>query len=77
MNDDSPIVSNLVADEIRRVVATALKKGSSLSASRAAAEILQTYPTCALSAPQLADEIMIVAASAGVAVEIGPVPKSE
>jgi len=42
-----------------------------LSARDAAATILRTYPKCGFDEAELANEVMISAASAGVAVQIG------
>lgn len=64
-------VQQLIDGEIRRYVAEAIKTGDTLSAPVHAAKILRTYPTCGLTVHELADLVMIAAAKAGVAVEIG------
>lgn len=58
-------------EEIRRIVAEAAKNGQIVSASDTAATILRTYPSCGFDEAEIADEVMLKAAHAGVAVEIG------
>jgi hypothetical protein len=53
------------------MVAEAIKSGTSLSACACAAEIVKTYPRCGLDEADLANEVMMAAARAGVPVEIG------
>lgn len=64
-------VHALVLKAIRRSVADAIRSGTIVSASDCADRILETYPTCGLSKRQLADEVMVAAAKAGVPVEFG------
>lgn len=65
----------LVMDEVVRVVSEAAADGGVISAHEAAAMILQTYPGCGISEAELADNVMMAAAGAGVVVEIGqPAP---
>lgn len=74
----SPFIQGLVTEEIRRMVAGAIEDGSTVSSASVAAQVIGTYPNCGLTEAQIADEVMIAAARAGVAVEIGgekgPVP---
>jgi hypothetical protein len=64
-------IDRLINEEIRRIVAEAVADGGILSAQKCAAQILRAYRGSALSKTELADRIMMAAASAGVAVEIG------
>ena len=63
----------MVNEEVRRIVADAVKDGGFISAQSSAAEVLRVYAGCGLTEREIADEIMIAAAKAGVAVEIGAV----
>jgi hypothetical protein len=65
-------IERLIDEEIRRIVADAVQEGGILSAQDAADHILRAYRGSALSKTEIADRIMLAAASAGVAVEIGP-----
>lgn len=65
------VVLELVFEEIERLVADAIREQSCLSTAICAARILRAYPGCALSERELANEIMMFAASAGVPVEFG------
>ena len=67
----SPFIETLVSEEVRRMVAEAIRNGTSLSASKCAAEIVKTYPRCGLDEADLANEVMMAAARGGVPVEIG------
>lgn len=71
MGSVSPFMSGLVSEEVRRVVAEAAKSGRMLSASDTAATILKTYPRCGFNEAEIANEVILKAARAGVAVEIG------
>jgi hypothetical protein len=73
MTQKPPFIQSLVLNAVRRYVAESIRSGSYLSASDCAAEILRTYPNCGIPEDELADEILIAAAKAGVAVEIGRV----
>ncbi len=70
----SPFIERLVGKEIRRIVKQAAARSGVLSAPEAAAKILRTYPGCGLNEHALADEVMLVAADAGVGVEFGSAP---
>jgi len=70
MGQRSPIIFGPIADEIQRIVDRALASGCVLSASDAADDILQTFPGTGLTPANLADQVMLTAASAGVPVEI-------
>jgi hypothetical protein len=65
------VIETLVDEEIRRLVADAIRDGECLSVSEAATQILKTYPGCGLEERRLVDGIAIAAAKAGVAVEFG------
>src|SRR4051812_7315801 len=68
----SSFIQKLVFEEIRRMVAEAIKSNTtSLSAPACAAEIMKTYPRCGLDEAELANEVMMAAAYAGVPVEFG------
>lgn len=67
----SALADALVAEEIRRVVASAIREPGLLSASHAANLVAFTCPNSGFSEIEIADQIMIAAARAGVAVEIG------
>ena len=64
-------IRNLVSEEVRRIVADAVEDDVLLSAPETAAEVLRIYPNCGLAEEAIADEVMMAAAKAGVAVEIG------
>jgi hypothetical protein len=53
------------------MVTAARTDGGMLSASECAARILATYPNCGLREREIADQVMMAAAHAGIAVEIG------
>lgn len=74
MGPVSRFISGLVSEEIRRIVGEAAKDGRVISAADTAAMILRTYPTCGFAESDIADEVMITAGHAGVAVEIGRQP---
>jgi len=61
----------LMLEEVRRVVADAVERRATISAPDAAARIGRTHPNSGLSEREIAGEIMIAAARAGVSVEIG------
>jgi hypothetical protein len=69
MNEKSP--ETPVAEEIKRIVATAKRDGGCISASASAAWVIRVYPDCGLSEPEVAERIIMAAANAGVAVEMG------
>jgi hypothetical protein len=71
MRADRPsLIETLIDEEIRRVVADAIRDGGCLSSSATAVQIMKVYPTCGLSRRHLADRIVLAAAAAGVAVEL-------
>ena len=72
----SSFIRRLIDEEIRRVVADAIEDGVILSAPATAAAVLRTYPHCGMTERLIADRIMLAAADAGVAVELGA-PKRE
>jgi hypothetical protein len=67
----SSVIQVLVTEEIRRTVAEAIETGSTISCSAIAAQVSRTYPNNGMTEPQVADEVMIAASKAGVAVEFG------
>jgi hypothetical protein len=71
MGSASRFISGLVAEEIRRIVAVAARDGRLLSASDTAASILQIYPKCGFDEAEIANEVMLRAANAGIGVLIG------
>jgi hypothetical protein len=64
------LVKILIAEEIRRIVAEAIRDGGCLSITPHAAQVLRAYPDSGLTEREVGDEILIAAARAGVAVEI-------
>ena len=64
------IVQELVAEEIRRVVAEAVQTRDCLPTGKFAAAIARAYPNCGMTPDELADEILRSAIKAGVTVEI-------
>ena len=60
-----------VLEEVERIVATAVRDGGCISASASAAWVIRIYPDCGLSEREIAEEIILAAAKAGVAVEMG------
>ena len=64
-------IESLVAAEIRRMIAEAKADGGLLSASQCAARILLIDPNCGLAETEIADQIMMWASSAGLAVQLG------
>ena len=64
-------MERLVGEEIRRLIADAIKDGGVISTSKCATQISRAYGRCGLSEREIADKVMMAAASAGVAVEIG------
>jgi hypothetical protein len=67
----SSVIRRLIDEELRRVVADAIEDGVILSAPATAATILRSYPHCGMTERLIADRIMLAAADAGVAVELG------
>jgi hypothetical protein len=68
----STFIQPLVSEEIRRLVADAVKKGGYLSASDAATQVARACPSCGLSERDIADEILSAAMAAGVDVKYRP-----
>jgi hypothetical protein len=68
---ETPFIEGLVSKEIRRLVAEAIADGGMLSVANCVARITVVYPNCGISKRQIADEVVMVAAAAGIAVEIG------
>ena len=66
-------VEDLIAEEIRRMIADAVEDGGIISTAECVKQILTAHPQPGLSRRQIADEVMMAAAAAGIAVEIGPV----
>lgn len=64
-------VERLVDEEIRRMVADAVKDGGTISTTKCAALIARAYVGCGLSQAEIADRVIMAATSAGLAVEIG------
>ena len=64
-------VDRLIGEEIRRVVADAVQDGGMISTQQCAEQILRTYRGCNLSEADIANRLIMAAASAGIAVEIG------
>ena len=71
MADGSAFIQALVLNAVRRYIAEAIRSGYCLSASECAAEIIRTYPNCDMPERELVNEIIVAAAKAGVAVQIG------
>jgi hypothetical protein len=71
----SRFIRGIVTAEIKRIIARNTKSGSILSADQATAEVLTTYPRCGIEKRALANEIVLTAAAAGLAIELGPVAR--
>ena len=71
MAQASAFIADLVNREIDRIVAEAAMKRQTLSASDCAADVLKIYPRCGFAPERIANGIMMAAAKAGVAVELG------
>ena len=66
-------VDDLIAEEIRRMVAEAVSRGGMISTADCVKRVLIAYPKLGLSRGQIADEVMMAAGAAGIAVEMGSV----
>ena len=64
-------IDQLVGEEIRRMIAGAIAEGVVLSTRSCAAKIMQAHRDCGLTESEIADRVMMAAASAGVPVEFG------
>ena len=71
----SRFIRGLVTAEIKRIIANNTKSGSILSAEQATAQVLTTYPRCGIDKRALANEVVLTAAAAGLAIELGPVAR--
>jgi hypothetical protein len=71
VNDCPEYVRTLLLKAVRRHVAEAVLSGSIVTAADCADEILETYPACELDRETVANEVLIAAAKAGLAVEFG------
>jgi hypothetical protein len=69
--DLSTFIQTLVTEEIRRTVADAIDSGSTVSSVAIAEQIIRTYPNSGLTENEIEDQLMMAAAKAGVAIEIG------
>jgi hypothetical protein len=69
--DTANLIGTLVDEEVRRIVADAIRERGCLSVSAAAAQILKTYPQCGLNERELVNSLAMAAARSGVAVELG------
>ena len=63
------LIRTLIDEEIRRIVADAIRDGGCLNVSAAAAQIRKTYPKCGLKELELINNLALAAARSGVAVE--------
>ena len=59
-----------VSDEIRRVIADAIKDGDSVDAAGKASIIAQAYPNCGLTTAQIAERLIEAAVAARVALQL-------
>jgi hypothetical protein len=59
-----------VAEEIRRVVARAIRDRSTLETGRIASDIAHSFPTCGLNTAQIAEQLIEAAVHAGVSLEL-------
>ena len=66
----SQILQTLVVEEIRRIVADAIRQGRIVKTGRHAPELLRAYPNCGLTVDQIVNELGAAAACAGVPVEL-------
>jgi len=72
----SRIVHQLIAEEIRRVIADAIETQECLAIGRRASLIERAYPNSGLSSDDICDEILAAAISARVPVEMSK-PKTK
>ena len=63
------IVQSRVVEEIRHIVANAIRDGRIVKTGRHAPDVLRAYPNCGLTVDEVINEIGAAAACAGVAVE--------
>ena len=73
----TPFVQRLVAEHIRHFVANAIQSGATVSTAEVIDEIRVLYPGAGIAKRALADEILMAAAAAGLAVEIGRAKRSD
>ena len=71
MGAHSIFIEDLITDEIRRLVAEAIQEGGTLSVAECVEAVTKVYPKTGLSKRYIADEVIMAAAKAGVAIEIG------
>ena len=64
------LVQVLVAEEIRRSVADAIRQREIVNAAAIAAKIMKVYPRCGLIERELVNEVAMAAVKASLAVEI-------
>jgi len=67
----SDFIETLVQEEVRRIVADAIQGQEILDVYQHAQQVVRTYPNCGMTERVIADHIIMAAAKAGVAVEIG------
>lgn len=71
MRIDRPsLTQTMVAEEIRRLVAEAIRDRACVDAAELAAQILKVYPTCGYDQGALINEVATAAVKASVAVKI-------
>lgn len=63
-------IQQQVSEEIRRIVAEAVSSGGTISTADCVTQIMAIYPNCGVSKRQLANEVMMAASAAGIAVEM-------
>jgi hypothetical protein len=66
-----PLVDELISAAIARMVADAIRDGAMLSASACAGQLVATFGRYGVNQDELADQVMMAAARAGVPVEVG------
>jgi hypothetical protein len=66
MQGGGAFIRGLVVEEINALVAKAIAAGRTVSVAECAAKVRLRFPNCDLSDEQIADEISITAAAAGV-----------
>lgn len=59
-----------VSEEVRRVIARAIRDGSVLQTGPVAIDITHSFPACGLSTAQIAEQLVEAAVRAGVPLEL-------
>ena len=66
----SSFIDGLVSEEIRRIITESVFNGGTLSTAECVARVMAVYPKCGFAERDIADEVMMAASAAGIAVEM-------